>query len=84
MASRPHTIELHRDAFDLVSREAERRGVTPDQVVEEIIRSDLAVIHRGDLDPVLRRAADLRTTLPRFDGVVLAREARADLQARGA
>jgi predicted nucleic acid-binding protein len=37
MASRPHTIELAPDAFDLVSREAERRGVSPDQVVEEII-----------------------------------------------
>ncbi len=84
MASRPHTIELKPDAFELVSREAERRGVSPDQVVEEIIRTDLAVVHGGDLDAALRRAATLRSTLPRLDGVVLAREARADLQARGA
>lgn len=83
MASRPHTIELQPDAFDLVSREAERRGVSPDQVVEEIIRSDLAVVRAGDLDAALRRAAALRSKLPRLDGVVLAREARADLQARG-
>jgi hypothetical protein len=83
MASRPHTIELKPDAFDLVSREAERRGVTPDQVVEEIIRTDLAVVG-GDLDAVLNRAAALRSTLPSLDGVVVAREPRADLQARGA
>ncbi len=51
---------------------------------EEIIRTDLAVVHGGDLDAALRRAATLRSTLPRLDGVVLAREARSDLQARGA
>ncbi len=84
MTSRPHTIELKPDAFELVSREAERRGVSTDQVVEEIIRTDLAVVPGGDLDAALRRAATLRSTLPRLDGVVLAREARADLQARGA
>jgi hypothetical protein len=84
MASRVHTIELPPDAFDLVSREAQRRGVSPDQVVEEIIRSDLAVSHAGDLDAALRRAADLRSALPRLDGVALAREARADLEARRA
>jgi hypothetical protein len=75
---------LKPDAFELVSREAERRGVSPDQVVEEIIRTDLTVVHGGELDAALRRAATLRSTLPRLDGVVLAREARADLQARGA
>ncbi len=84
MGPRPHTIELQPDAFDLVSREAERRGVSADQLVEEIIRTDLAAIHGGDLDTALHRAATLRSTLPRLDGVVLAREARADLQARGA
>ena len=49
MAARPHTIELQPEAFDLVKREAERRGLSPDQLVEEIIRTDLAAIHRGDL-----------------------------------
>ncbi len=84
MALRSHTIELAPDAFDLVSREAERRGVSPDQLVEQIIRTDLAVTDGGALDAALRRMADLRSTLPRLDGVVLAREARADLEARGA
>lgn len=83
MAVRSHTIELAPDAFDLVSREAQRRGVSPDQVVEEIIRTDLAVT-KGDLLSALRGAADLRATLPRLDGLALAREARADLEARGA
>ena len=84
MVLRPHTIELASDAFDLVSREAQRRGMSPDQVVEEMIRIDLAAADGGDLDAALRRAADLRSTLPRLDGVALAREARADLEARGA
>jgi len=84
MAARPHTIELQPEAFDLVKREAERRGLSPDQLVEEIIRTDLAAIHRGDLEAALRRAADLRATLPRLDGVALAREARAELEARRA
>lgn len=83
MAARPHTIELQPDAFNLVTREAARRGVSPDQVVEEIIRTDLAA-RRGDLDAALRRAADLRSTLPRLDGVALAREARDELEARNA
>lgn len=84
MASRAHTIELQADAFDLVNREAQRRGVSPDQVVEDIIRTDLAVVHGGELDAALRRAADLRSTLPRLDGVALAHDARADLEARSA
>jgi hypothetical protein len=83
MAMRSHTIELAPDAFDLVSREARRRGVSPDQVVEEIIRTDLATTD-GNLVAALRRAADFRSTLPRLDGVALAREARADLEVRGA
>ena len=84
MASRAHTIELPADAFDLVNREAQRRGVSPDRVVEDIIRTDLAVVHGGELDAALRRAADLRSTLPRLDGVALAHDARADLEARSA
>lgn len=84
MASRAHTIELQADAYDLVSREAQRRGVSPDQIVEEIIRTDLAVLHGSDLDATLRRAAELRSTLPPMDGVAFARAARADLEARGA
>jgi hypothetical protein len=84
MALRSHTIELAPDAFDLVSREARRRGVSPGQVVEEIIRTDLAITDGGNLMAALRRAADLRSTLPHLDGVALAREARADLEARGA
>jgi hypothetical protein len=84
VASRAHTIELQADAYDLVSREAQRRGVSPDQIVEEIIRTDLAVLHGSDLDATLGRAAELRSTLPLMDGVAFARAARADLEARGA
>jgi hypothetical protein len=52
--------------------------------VDEIIRADLAITDGGDLMATLRKAPDLRSTLPRLDGVALARAARADLEARGA
>lgn len=61
---------MQPDAFDLVTREAARRGVSPEQLVEEIVRSDLAGIRAGDLDAALRRAAEVRSTMPRLDGVV--------------
>lgn len=54
MTTRPHTIELQPDACDLLAREARRRGLSPDQIVEEIVRTDLAA-SAADLDVVLRR-----------------------------
>ena len=83
MALRTHTIELAPDTFDLVSREARRCGVSFDKVVTDIVRTDLAAIGGDDLQAVLRRAADVRWTLPGLDGVALAHEARAELEARG-
>lgn len=83
MAVRSHTIELAPDAFDLVSREAQRRGVSPGQVVEEIIRADLTAAE-SDLLAAVLRVSDVRSSLPTLDGIGLAREARADLEARGA
>lgn len=41
MATRPRTIELQPDAYDLVVREADRRGVEPDALVDELVRSNL-------------------------------------------
>lgn len=84
MATRPYTVELHPDAFDLVAREAQRRGVSPDQIVEEIVRTDLGRGGGDDLDALLDRATRLWATLPPVDAVALARDSRAELEARGA
>lgn len=83
MATSTHTVRLQPDAYELVAREAERRGVEPDEVVDVIIRADLGMLDERDLDATLRRAAALRSTLPQIDGVALAREARAELEQRG-
>lgn len=82
MAMTPHTIELGADAFDRVAREAQRRGVSPNEVVDEIIRADLPNDMGMDLDSTLRRAAGLRSMLQPIDGVEVSRQARDDLQSR--
>jgi hypothetical protein len=75
---------LQPDAFDLAAREARRRGVSPDQLVEEIVRTDLG---RGDGDDLGRAARSSHAAVgdvPPIDAVALARDSRADLEARGA
>lgn len=84
MATSAHTVRLQPDAYELVMREAERRGLEPDELVDEIVRTDLRELKTADLEAALRRAAALRAELPPIDGVALAREARAELEERGA
>jgi len=84
MATSAHTVKLQPDAYELVVREAERRGVEPDELVDELVRADLRKFDEGDLEATLRRAAALRSTLPPIDGVALARDARTELEQRGA
>jgi len=83
VATESRAIELRPDAYALVRREAERRGVAPEQVVDEMVRADLAKPDVADLD-LLRRAAALRAKLPPMDGVALARDSRAGLEVRRA
>jgi hypothetical protein len=80
----PVYVELQPDAFDLVAREAQRRGVSPDQIVEEIVRSDLGRGGAADLDALFDRVTRLWATLPPIDAVALARDGRAEREARGA
>lgn len=84
MATSAHTVRLHPDAYELVVREAERRGVEPNELVDELVRADLGRLTDGNLEATLRRAAQLRAKVPPIDGVALAREARAELEDRGA
>jgi hypothetical protein len=83
MATSPRTIELQPDAYDMVVREAERRGVKPDALVDELVRTDLG--HgNGDLNAALNAPAEFRADLPPTDAVALVREGRDELEARGA
>ncbi|HYM45934.1 MAG TPA: hypothetical protein VES65_07205 [Solirubrobacteraceae bacterium] len=49
----------------------------------ELVRADFGAT-AGDLESALAGLADLRAKLPEIDGVILAREARAELEHRGA
>ena len=84
MATSPRTIELQPDAYDLVVREAERRGVEPDALVDELVRTDLGRHANGDLNAALDALAEFRAELPPIDTVALVREGRDELEARGA
>ncbi len=84
MATRPRMIELQPDAYDLVVREADRRGVEPDALVDELVRSDLGRQANGGIDAALDALAEFRAVLPPIDAVALVREGRDELEARGA
>jgi len=83
MATSPRTIELQPEAYDLVVREAERRGVEPDAVVDELVRTDLGR-RSGDFVAALDALAEFRAGLPPTDAVVLVRDGRDELEARSA
>jgi hypothetical protein len=80
MATR--TIQLPESSYALLSAEAQRRGLDPDVLADELLRTDLAMGNGQDLDATLRSLAELRETLPEIDGIVLARDARAQLEQR--
>jgi hypothetical protein len=65
MATRLRAIELQPDAYDLVVREADRRGVEPDALVDELVRTDLGRQANGDVDAALDALAEFRAGLPR-------------------
>ncbi len=69
-------------SYDLLLQEASRRGVEPDALADELVRADLGV-NAGDLESALAGLSELRTRLPDIDGMVLAREARTELERRG-
>lgn len=81
MATR--TIHLPESSYALLSAEAQRRGLNPDALADELLRTDLATSVGEDLDATLQSLAELRARLPEIDGVVLARDARVQLEQRG-
>jgi hypothetical protein len=81
MATR--TIHLPESSYALLSAEARRRGLDPDALADELVRADLAVCGEQDLEATLKSLAELRANLPEIDGIVLARDARTQLERRG-
>jgi hypothetical protein len=81
MATR--TIHLPESSYVLLSAEAQRRGLDPDALADELVRADLAAHREQDLETTLKGLAEFRASLPEIDGLVLARDARAQLERRG-
>jgi len=80
-ASVVHTIQLPEDSYELLVREARRRGVEPDALANELLRADLAAAE-SDLESALAAIAELRERLPAIDGLAVARAARVELERR--
>jgi hypothetical protein len=81
MATRERTVRLPQASYDLLLQEASRRGVEPNALADELVRAALGA-STADLESALAGLAELRTRLPDIDGVVLAREARTELERR--
>ncbi len=72
---------MPESSYVLLSAEAQRRGLDPDALADELVRADLAAHGEQDLETTLKGLAEFRATLPEID--VLARDARAQLERRG-
>ncbi|MBD0283205.1 MAG: hypothetical protein ICV69_13590 [Thermoleophilaceae bacterium] len=84
MATRPRTIRLSAESYELLEQEAKRQGMEPDALADELLRPDLAGAADGDLDIALAHLAEFRSQLPDIDAVAIAREARRELEERDA
>lgn len=82
MATRDRTIKLANDAYQLLRLEAARRGVEPDELAEDLLREDLTQARWDGFDHAIAELAGLRGRLPEMDDLSLAREARAEFDAR--
>jgi hypothetical protein len=82
MATRSRSVRLGPDAFELLAREAERRGVAPETLADELLRAELAPQANDALEQALAGLAAVRAGQPEVDAVAVARDARSDLDAR--
>ena len=83
MASHSNSIRLPDASYELLLREARRRGVEPGALVDELLRADLGD-EPGELEAALTGLAELRAGLPDIDGLALASGARDELERRSA
>jgi hypothetical protein len=65
-----------------LAREAERRGVAPEKLADELVRAELAPQASDDLEAALAGLAAVRAGQPKVDAVAMARDARSELDAR--
>jgi hypothetical protein len=84
MAAADRSVHLQPDSYDLLVKEAARRGVEPEALADELLRADLSAAGREDQEAALNALADFRAGLPPADAVALVRESRAELEARSA
>jgi hypothetical protein len=84
MATRTRTVHVSPDAYDRLVHEAERRGVAPDALADELVKADLAPVE-FDLEQTLADLAEVRGRLRGggMDAVALVREGRDELERRG-
>lgn len=83
VATGQRTIHLPEASYTLLASEAQRRGIDPDALADELVRADLGTPgEQGDLETALADFAEFRAELPEIDGVVLARDARDELERR--
>jgi hypothetical protein len=82
MATRDRVIHVTPDAYDRLEREADRRGVAPDDLADELLGAELAPAH-SDLESVLADLAQIRSRVREpFDAVGVVREGREELERR--
>jgi hypothetical protein len=84
VATGQRTIHLPEGSCTLLAAEAQRRGIDPDALADELVRADLGTPgEQDDLEVVLGALAELRSELREIDGIALARDARDALERRG-
>jgi len=84
MATRDRIVHITPDAYDRLEQEADRRGVQPDELADELLAADLAPVD-FDWDAALAELADIRGRIrgAPVDAVALVREGREELEQRG-
>ncbi len=75
-------MQLQQDTYDLLVREAARRGIEPEALADQLLRADLTAAGR-DLEAALDALAGFRAGLAPADAVVLVRDGRDELEALG-
>lgn len=84
MATRTRTVHVSPDAYDRLVQEAERRGLAPDALADELVKADLAPV-QFDLERTLTDLAAVRGRLRSggLDAVDVVRDGRDELEQRG-
>jgi len=83
MATRARTVHVSSDVYDRLVCEAERRGVAPDALADQLMKADLGPVD-FDLERALADLAEVRGRLHRggMDAAAVVREGRDELERR--